>query len=249
MNINKLVVKFMKLRMRITKINIKDPYFFTKILQKEGIEVGSHTIFYDPLSQTIDRERPWMLKIGDYCKITKGTTILTHDYSRSVLRRVYGDVIGESGITIIGDNVFIGMNSIILMGAHIGSNVIVGAGSVVSGTIPDNCVIAGNPARVIRSLEQHYNIRKKKSLEEAKIYCKSFYEAYGRYPSIVEMNAFFPLYMKRDRNVLDKSGVNYHMNGDCSDEIMEAFLKTDPVYADYEDFLKEVQNYEIQRKN
>ena len=37
---------------------------------------------------------------------------MCHDYSRSVLRRVYGDIVGEAGYTYIGDNVFIGMNSI-----------------------------------------------------------------------------------------------------------------------------------------
>lgn len=50
----------------------------------------------------------------------------------------------------IGDNCFIGMNSIILKGTRIGNNVVVGAGSVVHGTFPDNCIIAGNPAKIIR---------------------------------------------------------------------------------------------------
>lgn len=52
----------------------------------------------------------------------------------------------------IGDNCFIGMNSIILKGTTLGNNVIVGAGSVVHGTFPDNCIIAGNPAKIIRQV-------------------------------------------------------------------------------------------------
>lgn len=52
----------------------------------------------------------------------------------------------------IGDNCFIGMNSIILKGTTLGNNVVVGAGSVVHGSFPDNCIIAGNPAKVIRQL-------------------------------------------------------------------------------------------------
>ena len=144
-------ILFLKIRLKIFP-RFAGNYDFNKILQNAGISVGDHTIFYDPNSMSIDRERPWMLKIGDYCKITKGAIILTHDYSRSVLRRVYGEIVGEAGETIIGDNVFIGMNSIVLMGAHIGNNVIVGAGSVVSGSIPDNCVIAGNPARIMRKI-------------------------------------------------------------------------------------------------
>lgn len=52
----------------------------------------------------------------------------------------------------IGDNVFIGCNSIILKGTEIGENSVVGAGSVVCGSFPANVVIAGNPAKVIRHL-------------------------------------------------------------------------------------------------
>jgi acetyltransferase-like isoleucine patch superfamily enzyme len=53
----------------------------------------------------------------------------------------------------IGTNVFIGCNSIILKGTKIGNNSIVGAGSVVSGIFPENVIIAGNPAKVIKHLE------------------------------------------------------------------------------------------------
>jgi acetyltransferase-like isoleucine patch superfamily enzyme len=52
----------------------------------------------------------------------------------------------------IGDNCFIGMNSIILKGTTLGNNVIVGAGSVVHGSFPDDCIVAGNPAKIIRRL-------------------------------------------------------------------------------------------------
>ena len=52
----------------------------------------------------------------------------------------------------IGENVFIGTNAIILKGSTIGNNCVIGAGAVVSGTYEDNCVIVGNPAKVIRKL-------------------------------------------------------------------------------------------------
>lgn len=50
----------------------------------------------------------------------------------------------------IGNNVWIGGNSVVLMGVTIGNNAIVGAGSVVTHDIPDNAVVVGNPARVIK---------------------------------------------------------------------------------------------------
>lgn len=55
--------------------------------------------------------------------------------------------------TIIGENVFIGCNSLILKGVHIGDNAVIGAGSVVTKDVPPNCVAAGNPAVVIRQYE------------------------------------------------------------------------------------------------
>ena len=51
---------------------------------------------------------------------------------------------------VIGDNVFIGMKTIILKGVHVGNNVVIGAGSVVTKDIPDNEIWAGNPARFIK---------------------------------------------------------------------------------------------------
>lgn len=234
----------MKLRILFLKIRLKyfprfaGNYDFNEILAYAGISVGKHTIFYSPNSMSIDRERPWMLKIGDYCKITKGTVILTHDYSRSVLRRVYGDVIGEAGMTLIGDNVFIGMNSVILMGTHIGDNVIIGAGSVVSGNVPSNCVIAGNPARVIRTLDEHYLIRKKKSEEEAAIYLNSFYQEYGRVPTVAEMGPFFSQFLERDIVRLNETGVNVNLNGDDKEDIINSFLTTNGLYNNYNEFVE-----------
>ena len=71
-----------------------------------------------------------------------------------------GVVIGRMGkyFPEIGDNVYIASNATVIGNVHIGNNVIIGAGSVVVKDIPDNSVAVGNPARVIRSInESDYN--------------------------------------------------------------------------------------------
>ena len=54
---------------------------------------------------------------------------------------------------IIGNNVWIGLNALILKGTIIGDNCVVGAGAVVKGKFPANCVIAGNPAKIVKRFE------------------------------------------------------------------------------------------------
>lgn len=211
-------------------------YYFTEILRDEGFDIGEHTIFYDPKSQTLDRERPWMLKIGDYCKITRGCSILTHDYSRSVIRMYCGDVIGEAGETIIGNNVFIGINSVILMGTQIGDNVIIGSGSVVSGKIPSNVVVAGNPAKIIRTLDDHIEKRRSRTLKEGVLYFNKFFDKYKRQPSIREMGPFYPLFLERSYEALISNCINIAPNGDNSDDIIKHFLNSKPYFSSFEEF-------------
>lgn len=90
--------------------------------------------------------------IGDNCQFAPNVSIYTaghpvHPDSRNSLYE-YG--IGVS----IGDNVWIGGSTVILPGVHIGSNTVIGAGSVVTKDIPDWVIAAGNPCRVIRKITE-----------------------------------------------------------------------------------------------
>ena len=84
--------------------------------------------------------------IGDRCTITHGCIILSHDRSK---KRLDPKDKGQ-GTVRLGNDVFIGVNSVILRDVTIGNYSIVGAGSVVTKDVPPNVVVAGNPARIIR---------------------------------------------------------------------------------------------------
>ena len=122
--------------------------------KRGGATIGNNVTVYSAKNTTIDETSLQHIFIGDNTQITAGVIILAHDYSYSVLGNIYGELPRQQKDTIIGKNVFIGMNSIILMGSNIGDNVLSGAGSVVSGHIPSNTVCAGNPAKIICSLDQ-----------------------------------------------------------------------------------------------
>lgn len=65
---------------------------------------------------------------------------------------------------VIGNNVYIGNNVIILPGVTIGNNVIIGAGAVVSKNIPSNSVAVGVPAKVIKTADEYFEKIQKESL-------------------------------------------------------------------------------------
>ena len=90
--------------------------------------------------------------IGDNCQMAPNVAIYTAGHP---LHPVSRNSLYEYGISVtIGDNVWIGGNTVILSGVHIGSNTVIGAGSVVTKDIPDWVVAAGNPCRVIKKITE-----------------------------------------------------------------------------------------------
>ena len=92
------------------------------------------------LSAKFDRTYPKGVHVGAYSYIAFDARILTHDRTRGL----YVD-------TTIGENCFIGGQSLILPGVEVGDNCVVGAGSVVTKSVPPRSVVAGNPAKIIQS--------------------------------------------------------------------------------------------------
>lgn len=92
------------------------------------------------------------VKIGDNCQMAPNVSIYTAGHPVHPVSR---NSAYEYGIEVtIGDNVWIGGNTVILPGVHIGSNTVIGAGSVVTKDIPDWVIAVGNPCRVVRRITE-----------------------------------------------------------------------------------------------
>ncbi len=101
------------------------------------------------LKARLDFTNPAGIHVGEFTMITPDVHIFTHDFLR-----------GQHCDTFIGSHCFIGAASIILPGVTIGNRCIIAAGSVVVEDIPDRSLVAGNPAKILKSDIQtgHYGM-------------------------------------------------------------------------------------------
>lgn len=125
---------------------MNNPFCTSKIRREAlklcGAKIGKGTF----IGQNVyfDYLRIQNIEIGKNCVITQNCSLLTHFYSLE--KKFY------FGNITIGDNVFIGMNTIICKPVRIGNNTIVGAGSIITKDIPENCFAAGNPCTIIKDI-------------------------------------------------------------------------------------------------
>lgn len=100
---------------------------------------------------------PYLIKIGDNTTISFDVAFVTHDAATRVIRNLPdgNPETGYFGPIVIGKNCFIGCRSTILANVHIGDNSIIGACSLVNRDIPANVVAAGNPCRIICTLDEY----------------------------------------------------------------------------------------------
>lgn len=227
---------FKKIIRKIIYGNKADSKSYVYYLMSKGVRIGNRTKFFAPRTGLVDTTRPWLLSIGDDVQIAQGVTILTHGYDWSVIKGLYGEILGSSGKVSIGNNVFIGVNTTILKGVSIGNNVIIGACSLVNKDVPNNCVVAGNPARIIMSLDEYYEKRKSAQIKEAHELVKEYIEVFGKLPNEESLSEFFWLFS--DSN--DPMPVCWHekMKLLGNEQLsMEKFKEHKKAFKDLDDFI------------
>ena len=126
----------------------------TAYWRNKGARIGEGGEIYS--SASLGSE-PYLVKIGNNVRINSGVLFITHDGGVWVLRNLkeeYKDIDLIKPI-IIGNNVHIGTNAIIMPGVTIGNNCVIGCGAIVTKNIPDNSIAVGVPARVIESIQDY----------------------------------------------------------------------------------------------
>ncbi|SFJ39682.1 maltose O-acetyltransferase [Terrisporobacter glycolicus] len=122
--------------------------YTTEKLIKMGLKVGKN--FKRLNGVIIDPAHCWLITIGDNVTLAPRVHILAHDASTKEFLNYT-----KIGRVNIGNNVFIGAESVVLPNITIGDDVIIGANSTVTKDIPSGCIYAGNPAKFICTTEEY----------------------------------------------------------------------------------------------
>ena len=130
----------------------RDPVKYARSL---GVTVGRDVrlISMKPGSGTFGSE-PYLVVIGNHVTITGGVRFVTHDGGVWIFREEDPNI-DVFGPIVVGNNVFIGYGGIILPNVKIGNNCVIAAGAIVSRDVPDGVVVAGIPAKTIKTIEEY----------------------------------------------------------------------------------------------
>ncbi|MDM1506887.1 acyltransferase [Myroides odoratimimus] len=134
-----------------------------------GVEVGDNCM----ISTKKFSSEPYLIKIGKGCRIAKGVSFFTHGGLWSQ-RQKLKENLDFFGKIQIGDYTYIGEDAKIMPGVSIGNNVIIGAGSIVTKSVPDGKICAGNPAKIVGETVdfvkriRNYNVESKRKTYDEK---------------------------------------------------------------------------------
>lgn len=122
-----------------------------------GVTIGENNL----IGKNHWSSEPYLITVGSNCQLTT-CQIFTHGGGNAVRRNHPDfDVFGK---VVIGDYVYIGASSLIMPGVTIGDGVLVAAGSVVTKSVPPGMVVAGNPAKILCTVEDYYERNKQYDL-------------------------------------------------------------------------------------
>jgi len=126
------------------------PSSYAKLI---GVKINGNIKIYGSALEMFSTE-PFCITLGDNVHITNGVKFLTHDGGTLLFRDKFPTLDITKKIEV-GNNVYIGINSIIMPGVTINDNTIIGAGSVVTKSFPSGSVVAGTPAKYIKSFDEY----------------------------------------------------------------------------------------------
>lgn len=135
----------------------------TGYARRIGVRMDGQVSIYGS-SRTMFGSEPFLIGLGDNVHICDGVRFITHDGGVLALRHRFPRLDLAKPITV-GSNVVIGCAAIIMPGVVIGDDCVIGAGSVVTRSIPAGSIAGGNPARVIKSTRDYLTKAAANSLE------------------------------------------------------------------------------------
>ncbi len=133
---------------RSNPLGINHPVFLATLQAGACLEIGDHFAMSGGAICVAERVR-----IGNRVALGANSTIADTDFHplEPTLRR-HSPQQARTAPVLIEDDVFVGMNSLILKGVTIGQGSVIGAGSVITKDVPPHVIVAGNPARIIREI-------------------------------------------------------------------------------------------------
>ena len=123
--------------------------------RKLGVRMGERCqLLCDPLFAF--GTEPWLIRLGNHVDVTAGVEFLNHEGGIWCARGIDSkyEPLDKFLPIVVGDNVMIGVHSLIMPGVTIGNNVIIGGHSVVTKDVPDGTIVAGIPAQPISTVEK-----------------------------------------------------------------------------------------------
>ena len=151
----------------------------------------------------------------------------------------------EIGNVVIKDNVFIGVNTVILKGVTIGENSIIGAGSVVAKDIPANSVAVGNPAKVIHKIDNSY-LKKYSDRQEKEAIdlAVGYYNRYKKWPDNTIFYDYFWLWNDdKDYEKIPRYKYEMELLGNYEDCMKNLkLIRQNPRYASFDEFIEKCKS-------